>query len=60
MKRIWISYEGQVINAGHIVEKLRDAIKEKIGVDVDTMDEYEALFAASQVTGKTVPELLGI
>ena len=60
MRKIWISYEGTVINAGNIIEKLRDTIKEKMGVDVDEMGEYEALFAAAQVTNKSVPELLGI
>lgn len=60
MRKIWISYEGTVINAGSIIEKLRDTIKEKMGVDVDEMGEYEALFAAAQVTNKSVPELLGI
>ena len=33
MKRMWVSYEGQLIEAGHIVEKLRDTIKEKMGMD---------------------------
>lgn len=60
MRKVWISYEGTVINAGNIIEKLRDTIKEKMGVDVDEMGEYEALFAAAQVTNKSVPELLGI
>lgn len=60
MKKMWISYEDQVINVNPIIEKLRDTIKEKMGVDVDEMGEYEALFAAANVAGKTVPELLGI
>lgn len=60
MRKIWVSYEGTVINAGHIIEKLADTIKEKMGVDVNDLGEYEALFVASQVTGKSVPELLGI
>ena len=60
MKRMWVSYEGQLIEAGHIVEKLRDTIKEKMGICIDDLSEYEALNVAAQATNKTIPELLGI
>lgn len=60
MKRMWVSYEGQLIEAGSIVEKLRDTIKEKMGICIDDLGEYEALNVAAQVVNKTVPELLGI
>ena len=59
MRRIFVSYDGQIINAGYIIEKMRDAI-EKTGINVDDLGEYEALTVAANVAGKTVPELLGI
>lgn len=59
MRRMWISYEGQLIEAGSIIEKARDLI-EKMGIDLDSLGEYEALSVAAQATGKTVPEFLGV
>ena len=59
MRSFWISWNGQSIEAGSIVEKSRDII-EKMGVNLDELGEYEALLLAANVQNKTVPELLGI
>lgn len=58
MKKFWLSFNGQQIELSSIIEKSRDAI-EKIGIDPDKIEGYEALFVAAQATGKTVPELCG-
>lgn len=60
MRKMWVSYEGQVINVNPIIEKMREAIEKTMGVSVDEMGEYEALLAAANVAGKSIPELLGI
>ena len=59
MRRLWISYEGQLIEAGSIIEKARGLI-EKMGINLDDLGEYEALSVAAKATGKTIPEFLGI
>ena len=51
MRRFWISWNGQNIEAGSIVEKSRDII-EKMGVKLDELGEYEALLLAANVQNK--------
>ena len=58
MRRFWISCNGQLVEAGSIVEKSRDLI-EKMGIKLDDLDEYESVLLAANVQNKTVPELLG-
>ena len=59
MKKMWLSWNGQVVEVGSIIEKSRDAI-EKMGVKLDDLGIYEALLLAANVNNKTVPELIGI
>lgn len=58
-KSVYVTINGQVINAKSAIEKVEDAIK-KMGVDLDRIDDTQALFLAANVSGKTVPEFLGI
>lgn len=58
MRKIYVTFNGSRIDAGSIIEKSRDAI-EKMGVDLDKIDDTAALFLAANVQQKTVPELLG-
>lgn len=59
MRKVWLSWNGQIVEAGSIIEKSRDLI-EKMGVKLEDLGEYEALLLAANVQNKTVPELLGI
>ena len=58
-KSVYVTINGQVINAKSAIEKVEDAIK-KMGVDLGRIDDTQALFLAANVSGKTVPEFLGI
>ena len=59
MRKMWTSFNGNLVEASSIVEKFKDAI-EKMGIDLDKIhDPGEALLLASNVSGLTVPELMG-
>lgn len=60
MRKLWCSWNGEIISIDRIVEKFADGIK-KIGVEPnDLHDPSDALFLASQVSGLSVPELMEI
>lgn len=58
MRKLWASWNGEIVNIDRIVEKFEDGIK-KLGVELkDLHDPTDALFLASQVSGLTIPELM--
>lgn len=60
MRKLWTSWNGEIINVDRIVEKFEDGIK-KLGVELnDLHDPTDALFLASQASGLTIPELMEI
>ena len=59
MRKMWASWNGNIVEVSSIVEKFRNTI-EKMGVDLDKIhDPDEALLLASNASGLTVPELMG-
>lgn len=59
MRHIMITFNGEVIDAGHMVEKTRDAIK-KMGVQLEDLTDEQAVLLAANVKGMSVPEFLGV
>lgn len=58
MKRI-VEFRGFRIDVTRQIEKVRPSA-EKAGVDLDAMNDVEALFYASKEEGVSIPELIGI
>ncbi len=59
MRRIIVTVNGNRVDAGSFVEKAKGLVKKMTGVDVDTIEETQALLLCANVTGQTVPEFLG-
>ena len=58
MRKMFVSWNGEIREVSSIVEKFKDVI-EKMGINlVDVHDPTEALLLASNASGNTVPELL--
>ena len=58
MRKIVVTFKGVRVDASSIIEKSKETI-EKMGIDLDSLDDQEALFVAASVNNATVPELLG-
>lgn len=59
MRNIKVTWNGELINAGRMVEKVRNDI-EKLGVKLDDLTDEQALLMAANVKQMTIPEFLGV
>ena len=59
MKKRYVRFEGTVIGIDRILKKIEDRAKER-GIDLDSLDDNEALFVASNIAEEPIPVLLGI